>query len=142
MARKLLFRSKDLPYHVTARSNNREWFTLPLRKVWRIFGDVTQIVSDRYGLLVHAFVLMSNHFHLLCATPEADLGQAMNYLMRQVSKAIGSETGRINRIFGARYHWSVIDNPLYFAHAYKYVMRNPVEARIVTEVESYSYSSL
>ncbi|MEZ4751009.1 MAG: transposase [Bdellovibrionota bacterium] len=142
MARPLLIRNVEFPYHVRARSNNREWFYLPTEIVWRISLEVLGIVIDRYGLSVHLFVLMSNHFHLICSTPKSNLGECMNYFMRETSKAIGRESGRINRIFGARYGWSLIENSYYYSHAYKYVARNPVVAGMVQRTEEYRFSTI
>jgi len=85
---------------------------------------------------------MPNHFHLLITTPEADLGKVMQYLMQSATWTINSKAGRSGHVFGGRYHWTLVGTPLYFAHALKYVYRNPVKAGICENVESYSYSSL
>ncbi len=66
----------------------------------------------------------------------------MNYFLREVSKEIGRVSGRINRIFGARYHWSLITYGIYYSHAYKYVFRNPVEAGLSSRVEEYPFSTV
>jgi REP element-mobilizing transposase RayT len=142
MPRKKFFPTDSFPYHVTARSHNREWFDLPLIDVWDIFSRYLYFITLAYGVRVHSFVLMSNHFHMLITTPNANLDQAMNYLMREVSKAIGRESGKINQVFGGPYHWSVIKNRVYYEFAYKYVYRNPVEASLVRRVENYPYSTL
>ncbi len=142
MPRRALIRTAEFPYHITARSNNREWFYLPTDKCWQVFDQKLAIVSDRYEARVITFLLMSNHFHLLMKTPRANIDAIMNYLMREVSRTIGTKTGRINHIFGGRYKWCVIRSEPYLAHAYKYVCRNPVEAGIVKRVEQYRYSTL
>src|SRR5574338_252694 len=126
MPRKPLIRSQIYPYHVTSRANNREWFFLPQAICWEVFGEKLSIVSERYRAKVLAFVLMSNHFHLLIQTPDGNLDAIMNYLIREVSRTIGARSRRINRIFGGRYKWSLIQDECYIAHVYKYVYRNPV----------------
>ncbi len=130
------------PYHVGARCINKEWFSSPTDVVWNIFGDQLYLTEKAFNLKIHSFVLMSNHFHMLITTPNANLDQAMNYLLREVSKAINRENGNINQVFGGPYHWSVIKSRIYYEFAYKYVYRNPVEARICSRVESYPYSTL
>lgn len=142
MPRKKFFRTDEFPYHVTARSHNKEWFEIPIEKVWDIFSRYLYFITLAYGVRIHAFVLMNNHFHLLVTTPQANLSEAMNYLMREVSKSINLEAGNINQVFGGPYHWSLIKNRLYYQHAYKYLYRNPVEAGICSRVEKYKYSSL
>ncbi len=142
MPRALRILTSEYPYHVTARCINKEWFQLPLSLVWRIFSDYLYLIRIIYGVEIHSFVLMRNHFHLIIKTPDANLSEVMNYFMREVSKEIGRFTGRINQIFGGPYHSSVIVRDTYYMHAYKYVYRNPVEAGISESVETYPYSTL
>ncbi|WP_374077301.1 transposase [Bdellovibrio bacteriovorus] len=142
MPRKKFYPTTDYPYHVTARTTNKEWFGAPMEVVWGLFSDYLHFIWRAYDVRIHAFVLMNNHFHMLISTPEANLDLAMNYLLREVSKRIGEKTGRINQIFGGPYHWSVIKNSIHYQHAYKYVYRNPVHAGICKNVEDYKYSSL
>ncbi|MCB0403664.1 MAG: transposase [Bdellovibrionales bacterium] len=141
MPRKPIIRSDNLPYHVSGRSNNKEWFYLEMPEVWDIFSEKLLLVSMEYGAQVIAFVLMHNHYHLLLTTPRANLDRIMNYLMREVSRSIGKKSGRINHVFGGRYYWSLIDNALYFSHAYRYVYRNPVEAGICRSVGEFAFST-
>lgn len=99
-------------------------------------------VSVSYAARVVAFVLMSNHFHLLIETPLQNLNEIMNYFMRETSRAIAKQAFRINHVYGGRYKSSLITHKTYFAHAYKYVYRNPVQAQIADCVENYPYSTL
>lgn len=142
MARKRFFATNQYPYHVSVRSNSQEWFTLPMDEVWNIFSRYLYFVTLAYGLRIHSFVLMNNHFHMLVTTPEANLDKAMEYLLRETSKMIGRETDRIHKIFESQYHKSLIRSRLHYSHAYKYVYRNPVEAGICKKVEDYPYSTL
>jgi len=142
MARKPLLLQSEFPYHVTARSNNREWFYLPSPLIWDICGYLFNLVKKMYEADILEFVLMSNHFHLLIQTPKENLDRIMNYFMREFSKAVGTKSGRTNHIFGGRYKGSLIQEPLYFAHVYKYIFRNPIEAGIIQRVEDFSFSTL
>lgn len=99
-------------------------------------------VQQEYQLRIFNFILMNNHFHMLAETPLANLGDVMNYFLREVSREIGKKSGRINHIFGGRYYATLIREPYYFAHAYKYVYRNPVRASLVNCVQQYPYSTL
>ncbi len=117
-------------------------FYIPMTQAWEIFSDYLWFITYAYKVRIHAFVLMNNHFHLIISTPEANIDEAMNYFLREVSKRIGEAAGRKNQIFGGPYHWSVIKNSIYYHHAYKYVYRNPVHAGICSKVEDYKYSTL
>jgi REP element-mobilizing transposase RayT len=142
MARRIVPISTEFPYHVSARCNNREWFRIPLKDVWAIMEDYLIFVHRNYDFEILSFVLMANHFHLLVRTPEGNLSEGMNYFMRETSRQIGYESKRINHIYKGRFHRSLITNPHYFLHAYKYVYRNPVEVGIVDCVTKYPYSTL
>jgi REP element-mobilizing transposase RayT len=142
MPRKLLKRSDRLPYHVTARANNRECFPLAMDKLWKIVEDECLFLSIVYEVEFHALVLMPNHFHIILTVPTHDLGVIMNEFMKSVSRRTNLESGRSGHLFGGPYHWSLINNSRYFGHALKYVYRNPVRAKICESVENYPYSTL
>ena len=141
MPRAHLRRVSEFPYHVTSRVNNKDWFSVPLEMVWEIFCEKLAIVTEDYGARVSDFVLMSNHFHMLLTTPNKNLDSIMQYLLREFSRTLGPISGRINHIFGGRYKSSLIYEPIYYAHAFKYVYRNPVVAQMVDRVEDYPFST-
>ncbi len=142
MPRPLLIRSTALPYHVRARSNNKEWFYLPIEQIWDIFLDRWEVTTEEYGIHLHAFVLMSNHFHAILSTPNENLDQAMHHLLREVSREINKQASRINHIFGGPYKWSLITTRRYYEHALRYVYQNPIKAEICKRVEEYPYSTI
>ena len=142
MPRKLLIRSNVHPYHVTSRCNNRETFHYDLDKVWEIFSFEIKELIESHQSKIHAFVLMPNHFHLLISTPGEDLGKAMQTFIASVTRKINLKSGRTGRVFGARYHWSLIGSPNYYDNVLKYVYRNPVKGGLITTVQNYRYSSL
>ena len=142
MPRKKLIRSDIFPYHVTARTNNREAFHCPIEKAWDIFTHQCFEISLLFGARIHAFVLMPNHIHLLISTPQDDLGIVMKYWIGSGTKTLNQMSGRSGHVFGGSYHWSLVNSPIYYGHALKYVYRNPVKAKICESVEDYSYSTL
>lgn len=142
MPRKPCPLSENHPYHVGARTINREWFAIPMSEVWKITTYYLQFVQHAYGIEVLSFVLMSNHFHMLCRQPQLTLSEAMNFFMRETSRAINRETRRINQVWGGRHFKTLIESYHYYCCAYKYVYRNPVDAGICSRVEEYPYSTL
>lgn len=142
MARRPLIRTSDFPYHVTGRSNNKEWFYVPMMQCWDAFEEVLIATEVAYGIELHSFVLMSNHFHLTVSTPNKNLDEAMRYLLTEVSRRLRRISNRINHIFGNRYKWSVLTNPVAWSYVYKYVYRNPVTAGISPSCLTYPYSTL
>ena len=142
MPRKKLFPTDLFPIHVTARSFNREWFDLPTHQMWDIFSRYLYFCTLIYGIRIHSFVLMSNHFHLLITDQQRKLDEAMAYLLKEVSRAVKGESAETSDVFDGGCNCSVIRNRVYYDFAYKYVYRNPVEARISEKVEAYPFSSL
>jgi putative transposase len=76
MARQLRIEFKDAFYHITSRGNMREdvFFEDTDRKK---FLEILSKTKERYSYLLHAYGLMSNHYHLLIETPKANISQIM-----------------------------------------------------------------
>ena len=142
MPRKRLFRTDSLPYHVTARSHNKDFFELPLDQMWDLLGTYLNFCTPAFGIRIHAFVMMSNHFHMLVSTPNSNLDEFMNYFMRESAKAVNRETGSMNQVYGGPYFRSVIKSYNHYVQVYRYVYRNPIEAGLNLQVERYPYSTL
>jgi putative transposase len=142
MPRKRVPTQSTLPYHVSARCINREWFRLPMKEVWSLMGDYLYLIKFHYNLNIHAFVLMNNHFHLLTSAPEANISPALNYFMRETSREITRLSGRINQTYGGRNHKTLISMNHHYMNTYKYIYRNPVRAGLCEYVEEYEFSTL
>lgn len=142
MPRKSLQRTDLLPYHVTARANNREKFHLSLPEFWALMGCECLNLVLVYEVEFHAVVLMPNHFHMLLTVPKHDLGKVMNVFVSSVTRTANILSGRSGHVFGGPYHWSLINTSRYFGHALKYVYRNPVRAKLCARVQEYPFSTL
>jgi putative transposase len=132
----------EFPYHLCARTNERMDFGPPLGVVWTHMENYLHFIYHAYDVRIYSFVLMPNHFHLIARFPRGNLGSAMNYFMRETSKAIARDGDRENHLWGTRVFRSMIRSSHYFSHAYKYVYRNPVEANLANRVEEYFFSTL
>ena len=142
MPRKLLIRTADFPYHIVCRSRNRDWYDLPMKTMWKIALNSFAFAMEKYPVEINAFVLMSNHYHLLVTTPDANIDKFMFEFNRKFSELVRQNSGRINQIFGGRYEWSLVKDHYYLSTVYRYIYRNPVDAGIVAKVEDFPYSSL
>ena len=134
--------STEFPIHITARSNNRERFPIPLPEVWEILEDQLVMLNKGFGIQIINFVLMPNHFHMIVLDPLGNLSNGMEYFMRESSREIGRSCNRINRIWGAKFHSTVIASSQYFFVCYRYTYRNPVTAGLAQSVLDYEFSSL
>lgn len=142
MGRKKLIKTDQGSYHIWARANNKDSFPLSSSRCWGIFNYYLNELVLRYGVKIHAFVLMSNHFHMVISTPNANLDQCMRYFMTQTSKGMSMASDRINHVYGGPYGWTLIESPITYAVMIKYVYRNPVKANICNKVELYPWSTL
>jgi putative transposase len=142
MPRKPIIYSDFHPYHISARSNNRDWFDLPLDYCFGIFSNVLIKVIKNYHFELHAFVLMDNHLHMIVTTPKANISDGMRYFMTETARGIRVKSQRINHVYGGRYKPCLIPTTEYYAACIKYVYQNPVKARIVERVENYNFSTI
>ncbi|WP_347356209.1 transposase [Bdellovibrio sp.] len=142
MTRRKFENHPELPYHITARCINRDWFSQDLPHVWDITTRHLYFTALAFDLRIHSFVLMSNHFHMIVRSPQANLSEAMQYFMRATGNDLREISGRINQTYGGRFHRSLITHPHHYDHAYKYVYRNPVEAGQCERVQDYPYSTI
>ena len=130
------------PYHVTARYHNRQPFPGGLDATWKVLSDHLFLTHHFFGLKIHAFVLMPNHFHLLCSTQNIHLGPCFNYFMRETSKALNLLAGIQNQTWGSRYFRCEIPSYNYYLNCYKYIYQNPVRAGLAAKCEDWKFSTL
>jgi putative transposase len=141
MPRKNLILTNEYYYHVTTRSNHKEWFALPLNKVWSISVLAFKKAQKHHPAIVSQYVLMSNHYHLLIRTPNCDIDHFMFWFNKTFSDELRRRTNSENRMFGSNYKWSLITNDIYFKNVFRYIYQNPIRAGVVTNCESYPYST-
>jgi len=142
MPRPLLIRSNTHPYHITARCNNKEFFPPPLEKVWAAMIKYLKWLQVEKSLGIHAFVLMGNHFHLLCHTPRSNIDECMHFFMRSVAVEINQLVQKENHLWSGRYRWSLINSQRHYYQVYRYIYQNPLRAQIVSQVQDYPWSTL
>lgn len=142
MARAHVNQNSIWPYHITGRCPNREPFRIPLPWMWSIMEDYLYYLHHVYELKIYAFVLMPNHFHLLCGTPTKKIGDVIQELMWKSSKEINAISGRINQNWGGRHFKCELNKANHFINTYKYVYQNPLRSNLVKRVEDWPYSTL
>ena len=132
-------------YHVMSRGDRREaiFFSDSDRKEFlRTLGEACQ--KTRWQ--VHAYCLMTNHFHLVLETPQPNLAVGMKWLLGTYTQRFNRQHQHWGHLFGGRYKGQLIDerSPSYLVRACNYVHLNPVRAAIVEgndKLESFRWSS-
>ena len=142
MSRAKAILQSEFPYNISARCINHEWFNLPMDGVWKVFSEELEKSITEFNLVVHSFVLMSNHFHLIASTPHANISQCMQNFMGKTSRRLTGLGNRINETFAGRHYKCILQQQNFYMSAYKYNYRNPVAAGICARVEDYPYSTL
>ncbi len=96
----------------------------------------------REGCKVHAYVLMTNHVHLLM-TPAASgqVARVMQSLGRRYVRYINDRYRRTGTLWEGRYKSSLVDRETYLLHCYRYIELNPVRARMTADPIDYAWSS-
>lgn len=127
-------------YHVTSRGNQRGqifWNDKDREE----FKNVLKRTKERYGYLLHAYVLMNNHYHLLLETPHANLKQVMQNVNTSYTVYINRRHRRAGHLFQGRYKAFIVDKESYLLRLGRYIHLNPVRAGIVKRPEDYRWSS-
>ena len=140
MARPLRLEYAGALYHVTARGNARQDIFLDDEDRRRFLRVLERVVS-RFHLLLHAYCLMNNHFHLVVETPEANLSTAMRQLNGVYTQAFNRRHERVGHVLQGRFKAIVVERDSYLLELCRYVVLNPVRARITRKPETSAWSS-
>ena len=129
------------PVHVIQRGNNRQAAFFAAADYRRYMNSLS-VAAERTVCAIHAYVLMTNHVHLLItpATP-ASLSQLMQAVGRRYVRYLNAAHKRTGTLWEGRFKSAVIDSDRYLLTCMRYIELNPVRARMVDEPGDYRWSS-
>jgi len=129
------------PLHLIQRGNNRS-VTFFADEDYQLYCDTLRQVSQRFGCAIHAYVLMTNHVHLLI-TPDDERGPArmMQAVGRRYVRYINECYRRTGTLWEGRYKSTLIDSEHYLLLCGRYIELNPVRAGMVEDPGQYRWSS-
>lgn len=141
MPRQPRFSVPGIPQHVIQRGNNREIIFCCDDDYW-FYLDKLKEGAAKYGIDVHAYVLMTNHVHLLL-TPStvSGVGKLMQYIGRYYVQYFNHSYKRTGTLWEGRYKASLVDAETYLLSCYRYIELNPVRAEMVEHPAEYPWSS-
>jgi putative transposase len=141
MARLPRFVIAGHPQHVIIRGNNREPIFYA-DEDYRFYLDKLQDACVKHRCDIHAYVLMTNHVHLLM-TPHAEDGisKTMQMLGRYYVQYFNYTHNRTGTLWEGRYKASLIDSETFALTCYRYIELNPVRANMVQHPAEYPWSS-
>jgi REP element-mobilizing transposase RayT len=140
MARPLRLEYEGAVYHVTSRGNARQAIFLvdPDRE---LFLQVLGASVERFGWICHAYCLMTNHYHLAIETPEANLSRGMRHLNGVYTQAFNRRHMRAGHVLQGRFKGIVVEKESHLLELARYVVLNPVRARMVRSAKDWPWSS-
>lgn len=140
MARPLRLEFAGALYHVTTRGDRREdiYLTDNDRNAYlEILGEV----CERYNWIIHAYCLMDNHYHILIETPDSNLSKGMRQLNGVYTQYFNRTHKRVGHVYQGRYVAIIIQKETYLLEVARYVVLNPVRARMVRTAKDWPWSS-
>jgi REP element-mobilizing transposase RayT len=140
MSRPLRIEYPGALYHVTARGNARE--SIFRNDVDRkTFLVVLGKIVERYNWLCHAYCLMGNHYHLMIETPDGNLSQGMRQLNGVYTQTFNRRHRRVGHLLQGRFKAILVEKDSYLQELCRYIVLNPVRAKMVKHPKLYAWSS-
>ena len=140
MARPLRIEFAGALYHVTSRGDGQE-------DIYRddndrkVFLEVLAEAKARFNWIIHAYCLMSNHYHILIETPDSNLSKGMRHLNGVYTQRYNHLHKRSGHVFQGRYKAILVQKESYLMELSRYIVLNPVRARMARSAKDWEWSS-
>jgi putative transposase len=141
MPRRARLSLPGIPWHIIQRGNNRSvcFFS---DDDHRLYLDLLTELAERFGCSVHAYVLMTNHVHLLMTPEDTDSAALlMKHLGQRYVQYVNRTYGRSGTLWEGRFRSCLTQAEDYVLACYRYIERNPVRADMVRHARQYKWSS-
>ncbi len=127
--------------HVIQRGNNRD-VCFAAEEDYQAYLEWLRDGAERYGCAVHAYVLMTNHVHLLVTPQDREgVSRLMQSVGRRYVQYFNHHYGRTGTLWEGRHKASLVDAERYLLTLYRYIELNPVRAGMVRVAKDYRWSS-
>jgi putative transposase len=140
MSRPIRLEFPDALYHITSRGDRREDIyddDADREAFLKIFSKVI----EQNNWYCYSYCLMSNHYHLLVQTPDANLSKGMRQLNGIYTQYYNRRHGLTGHLFQGRYKSILVDQDAYLLELSRYIVLNPVKSGMVKSVEKWVWSS-
>jgi REP-associated tyrosine transposase len=141
MPRRKRLQAAGVPMHIIQRGNNHQacYFA---DEDYQFFLDHLARLAKRFRCALHAYVLMTNHFHLLL-TPELEAGASllMKFLGQRYVQYVNRVYRRSGSLWEGRFRSSLVQTERYVLGCYRYIELNPVRPGMVKHPGEYPWSS-
>jgi putative transposase len=141
MPRPIRYAQPGQPQHVVQRGNNRIAI-FHSEKDFVFFRECLHDALTKFKCELHAYVLMSNHVHLLMSPgTEHGIARALQSVGRRYVRRFNGLYGRTGTLWEGRYRATIVDAEAYLFRCYRYIELNPVRAGVVAHAADYRWSS-
>lgn len=140
MSRPYRLQSKDCFYHVTSRGDDRKTI-FSSEGDYKKFLEYISLAKAKFKFYVYAYCLMTNHYHLLLETAQANISRIMHYINGSYTIYYNTKHKCSGHLFQGRFKSLVVDKDSYFQELSRYIHLNPVKAKIAETPEAYPWSS-
>lgn len=140
MARPLRFQYAGLAYHVMSRGNNKMRIFLDDLDYARFIGILDE-VRETYELDLWLICAMPNHYHLVLRTRRPNLSLAIRQLNGKYAQWWNKRHRRVGHVYQGRFKAQVVDQCTYLLRLCRYVLMNPVRAKLVAHPREWRWSS-
>jgi putative transposase len=141
MPRKPRFFLPGVSAHVVQRGNNRQAVFYDDAD-YLTYLDWLEEGAKRYGCVIHAYVMMTNHVHLLATPQEKEsISRLLQHVGRRYVPYINHTYGRSGTLWEGRFKASIVHASEYLLACYRYIELNPVRAGMVKTPRGYRWSS-
>ena len=130
-----------IPQHLIQRGHNHQ-ICFASNSDFATYCYYLKETSKKYGVDIHAWILMTNHIHLL-ATPKTDtsISKMMQTLGRKYVCYYNKKYQRSGTLWGGRFKSCLVQSSRYLLLCYRYIELNPVRALMVNDPALYHWSS-
>ena len=140
MARQWRIEFPGALYHVLSRGNGRQDIFLS-DDDRHLFLALLEGLSERFNIEVYAYLLMSNHYHLLLKTIDANLSKAMQWFGTSFTRKFNLNNHTSGHLFQGRFKSMIVENDAYLLRLSFYIHRNPLRAGLIERLAEYQWSS-
>jgi REP element-mobilizing transposase RayT len=140
MARPYRLQAADCFYHITSRGNGRKAIYIN-EKDREKFLEYISTAKEKFKFYLHAYCLMTNHYHLFLETTQPNLSRIMQYINTAYTIYYNTKRNKSGHLFQGRYKSILVEQDSYFTELTRYIHINPVIAKITTSPALYRWSS-
>jgi len=141
MGAPLRVQAPDVLYHVASRAVDKQLIFGVVEGDRAVFQALLARTVARYVWNLHAYCVMGNHFHLVLDTPNANIARGMQYLKSSYALWFNDCKPREGCLFERRYFSDLLDDEAHAVAVCRYVVLNPVRARLCLHPADWPWSS-